>query len=249
MNIINTTKTCIHVCGVTLITFLSLITSSVNASTINPLSYSSGSLTYISPSHYEPDLIGEGGILDTVYGLENLQRIDDNLDRYWNVSGVEVAVTSVAKHAGFSQNFGFIDGDGDFTSLLFVPDMNVQSSAFTINDSGSPFRFGLDPSGSTLFSSDPLDNIYCHGHYCSQPDDHMVSWLITDGVYAGDYVLAWEDLKHLGDRDYNDLVVRVSGASVVPLPSSIVLFMSGMLGLASVVRRRSNTSTISDFNR
>jgi len=248
MNIINTTETCIHVCGVTLITFLSFIYSSVNASTINPLSYSSGSLNYISTSHYEPGLIGEGGILDTAYGLENLQRIDDNLDRYWNVSGAEVTVSSVAKHVGFSQNFGFIDGNGNFSSLLFVPDMNTQSSAFTINDSGSPFRFGLDPSGSPLFSSDPLDNIYCHGHSCSQPNDHMVSWLITDGVYAGDYVLAWEDLKHLGDHDYNDLVVRVSGASVVPVPSSIVLLMSGMLGLASVARRRNKTNSINDRN-
>jgi hypothetical protein len=71
--------------------------------------------------------------------------------------------------------------------------------------------------------------------------DHMVSWLVTDGQYAGDYVLAWEDLKLLGDRDYNDLVVRVSGVSnmpAVPVPAAAWLFVSGLLALVSVSRRR-----------
>ena len=66
----------------------------------------------------------------------------------------------------------------------------------------------------------------------------MVSWLITDGEYAGDYVLAWEDLKFLGDRDYNDLVVRVSGVAVVPVPAAVWLFISGLLSLIVVSRRR-----------
>jgi hypothetical protein len=68
----------------------------------------------------------------------------------------------------------------------------------------------------------------------------MVSWLITDGEYAGDYVLAWEDLVLLGDRDYNDLVVRVSGVSphVVPVPAAAWLFGSGLIALAAFVRRR-----------
>ena len=197
-----------------------------------------GNLTSIYPSPHEPDLTGSGGILDITYGLGNLQRIDDDLDQYWNVSANEVTVTAVAKYAGFSQDFGFIDNDDNFTSLLLVPYMNSQSNTFTIIDSGSPFRFGLDPSGSPLFSSDPLDNVICGRYHCSTPKDHMVSWLITDGDYAGDYVIAWEDLKKLGDRDYNDLVVRVSGASVVPVPAAVWLFGSGLLGLIGVARRR-----------
>ena len=128
--------------------------------------------------------------------------------------------------------------------------MNDQSSTLTINDSGSSFRFGFDPGGSPLFNSDPLDNVHCKWHYCSKPNDHMVSWLTTDGEYAGDYVVAWEDLKNLSDRDYNDLVVCVSvvsGATVVPLPSSIMLLMSRIPGLASVVRQRSNSKCINHF--
>lgn len=193
--------------------------------------------TLILPSPNEPDLIGSGGILDNVFGLANLLRIDDDMDHYWSVTGTEVGVTAVAKHAGYSQDFGFIDNDDSFTSLLYVPFMNGQSNTFNVADSGSPFRFGLDPSGAPLFSSDPSDNVACRWHRCSE-EDHMVSWLITGGQFAGDYVIAWEDLKHLGDRDYNDLVVRVSGVTVVPVPAAVWLFVSGLTGLAVAARRR-----------
>lgn len=196
--------------------------------------------TIILPSPFEPNLIGSGGILDIEFGLINLQRLDDGLDQYWNVVADEVSVTAVAKYAGYSQKFGFIDSDNDFTSLLYVPYMDGQSDTFSMFESGSPFRFGLDPSGSPLLSSDPLDNVFCGWHGCSDPQDHMVSWLITGGEYAGDYVVAWEDLKFLGDRDYNDLVVRVSGVSthVVPVPAAAWLFGSGLIGLATFARRR-----------
>jgi len=193
--------------------------------------------TIILPSPGEPNLIGSGGILDIEFGLDNLLRIDDDLDQYWNVVAETVSVTAVAKHAGYSQDFGFITSDDAFTSLLYVPTMAGQSNTFTVADSGTPFRFGLDPSGAPLFSSDPADNVLCGWHKCSEMD-HMVSWLITGGRYEGDYVLAWEDLEHLGDRDYNDLVVRVSGVSVVPVPAAVWLFGSGLLGLAAVARRR-----------
>lgn len=194
--------------------------------------------TVIYHSASEPDLIGAGGILDSEFGLDNLLRIDDDLDQYWTVTGSEVTVTAVAKYAGFRQDFGFINASNDFTSLLYVPYMDAQSNTFTAIDSGSPFRFGLDPSGSPLLSSDPLDNVYCGWFLCSQPYDHMVSWLITGGEYAGDYVVAWEDLKKLGDRDYNDLVIRVSGASPVPAPAALWLFGVGLLSLARVAGRR-----------
>lgn len=194
--------------------------------------------TLILPSPNEPDLIGSGGILDNVFGLANLQRIDDDLDQYWNVVAEQVSVTAVAKYAGYKQDFGFIDSDDNFTSLLYVPYMDGQTNTFTVADPGSPFRFGLDPSGAPLFSSDPSDNAYCGWFHCTDAVDHMVSWLITGGQYTGDYVVAWEDLKHLGDRDYNDLVVRVSGISAVPVPAAVWLFASGLLGLIAAARRR-----------
>jgi len=202
------------------------------------ISQVSAANTIIFPGFWEPGLIGSGGILDTEFGLGNLQRVDDDMDQYWSVVATEVSVTAVAKHAGFSQKFGFIDSSDNFTTVLNVPVMAAQSNTFNVSDSGSPFRFGLDPSGSPLFSSDPLDNVICGWFMCSHPKDHMVSWLITNGEYAGDYVIAWEDLTFLGDRDYNDLVVRVSGVSAVPVPAAVWLFCSGLLGLVVAARRR-----------
>lgn len=197
--------------------------------------------TLILPSPHEPDLIGMGGILDDVFGLGNLERIDDDMDQYWTVTG-EINATAIAKHAGYSQNFGFIDSDDNFSSLLYVPYWNAQSGS-AVPEIGDEIRFGLTRGAmpmfghKPIFSSDPSENITCRRHNCTE-NDHMVSWLITGGDYVGDYVLAWEDLKHLGDRDYNDLVVRVSGVAVVPVPAAVWLFASGLFGLAAVARRR-----------
>jgi hypothetical protein len=156
----------------------------------------------------------------------------------------ELSATAVAKHASFKQNFGYIDSDNDFESLLYVPYMDAQSGASSEPAVGDEIRFGLTrgavpmQGSKPIFSSDPSDNTACGWFLCLPPNDHMVSWLITDGQYAGDYVLAWEDMKFLGDRDYNDLVVRVSGVAVVPVPAAVFLFGSGLIGLAAIARRR-----------
>jgi hypothetical protein len=207
------------------------------AATVLTFSQYSMASTIILPSPNEVDLIGTGGILDNEFGLANVQRIGDDVDLFWKFTGQDATVTAVAKYAGYRQYFGFIDGNDSFTSVLYVPYMNGQSNTFSDAHSESSFRFGLKPSGSLLLSSDPSDNIFCQPS-CSVPQDHMVSWLITGGAYKGDYVVAWEDLTDLGDHDYNDLVIRVSGVTVVPVPAAIWLFGSGLLGLAAIKQRR-----------
>lgn len=197
--------------------------------------------TLIFPSFFEPNL---ESILDGEFGLENLQRIDDDQDQYWTVTG-ELNAAAVAKHAGYSQNFGFIDSSNNFDSLLYVPYMDAQSGSASV-EIGSEIKFALGRGAvpvsghKPIFTSDPSDNAICGWFFCSPDYDHMVSWLITDGEYAGDYILAWEDLKFLGDRDYNDLVVQISGVShmAVPVPAAVWLFASGLLSLVMVSRRR-----------
>ena len=56
------------------------------------------------------------------------------------------------------------------------------------------------------------------------PKTYMVSWLIADGQYAGDYVVARVGLKKTGDRDYIDLVVRISDLADVAVPLELWLF-------------------------
>jgi hypothetical protein len=72
----------------------------------------------------------------------------------------------------------------------------------------------------TYWSSDPSLN--------SDDYDHMVTFEITGGAHAGDYVIAFEDLPYASsDLDYNDFVVQVSG--VVPVPEATTVIAGALL--------------------
>lgn len=181
----------------------------------------------------ELDLLGTGGILDSLYGLANVQPIEDGPfpgDQIW--LNLEGSATATAKYSAYDQTFGYIPGEsgGTFVELFTETDgENLSGVVGTIPGSVSVFRFGDDPSGAPLRSSRESDN--------TSGNDHMVTWLITGGPSAGNYAIAWEDLD-LGDADYNDLVVEVSGVSPVPEASTLILFGSGLSGLLFYVRKR-----------
>ncbi len=65
---------------------------------------------------------------------------------------------------------------------------------------------------------------------------------LINAAYAGNYLVAFEDggsNRPFGDADYNDLVFEVK-ANAVPLPPSLLLFGSGLVGLAGLRRYRKN---------
>ncbi|MFQ5946733.1 MAG: DUF4114 domain-containing protein [Anaerolineae bacterium] len=216
---------------------LAILAASVAVVALTPLA-ANAAFTPISPAPSgELSLLGTDGILDTLYGLGNLERISDSFvgDQLWELSGAG-NVRVVAKFAGFSQDFGVIPAStgGTFTSLLtqianINPLVDPPGLPVALPALAGPFRFGDDPSGAPLWSSRQSDN-------SDGALDHMVAWRITT---TGNFVLAWEDLARLGDKDYNDLVVEVHGAAPAsPESGSLLLIGAGLVGIGVAARRQ-----------
>jgi Ca2+-binding RTX toxin-like protein len=171
----------------------------------------------------ELDLALPGGVLDQLYGLDNLERVDDFAsvpnDQLWTTVG-NAAVLAVAKFAGLNNTLGYFEGDTSptFNSLFTCSgtcfeDCSASCSPspaafFTLN---STFRFGLSTSGGDTWSS-------LQGNNSDSPKDHMVTWRVVSSDAGhpdnpvGGFVIGWEDVPDASDDgDYNDLVVEVSG--------------------------------------
>ncbi len=199
----------------------------------------------------EPSLTTQGGILDTLYGLDNLTRMDDSLDLLWGNTGV-AHVLVVAKYSGYDQTFGYLAGK---SGGIFVPLVTLSGNGhvsgteitFTIEQSTADFRWGNDPNGlggtPGLWSAREDEN--------ADELDHMVTWMITGNAghpsnVLGAFVVGFEDLPRLGDADYNDLVVLVWGVTdgpiggplAVSLPASLMLVAASVLGGAGWGRFR-----------
>ena len=195
--------------------------------------------TIMDAPFWEKNLDGPGGVLDTLYGLSNLTRIDDNFDQVWNpANGNAVAK---AKYAAYSLQLGYIRDMNGFDTANFQDLFSVSDPHFDfLNDNdpsltgnlagGGNFVWALATGGATpTWTSMPSMN---------GGDDHIVTWLIGgNSDSAGNYVIAWEDDNNLGDQDYNDLVVEVSGVAPVPIPSAILLLGSGLVAMIGIRRR------------
>ncbi len=222
------------------------------------------SFTTINPGGDGPlsTLTGFGGILDRLYGWNNLQRIDDSQDQIFDFSDGDA--TAQAKYAGYSQNFGYIadlNDDGIFdesaTSLFTVP--GGIANDFDNSIAPGPNYQGLfSTSHNFIFTNDPNGASSPSTWYSKESmnpfnEDHMVTYRIIGNGFGhtdnmiGNLVLAWEDkpytqtetfesITNLGDRDYNDLVVEIGTAT--PEPASAALLGIGFLGLAALGRKK-----------
>jgi len=197
----------------------------------------------------EPSLLVSGGILDTLYGLGNIARIEDRPfpvpdDQVWmNLDG---GATATGKWAGADETFGYFSGSsgGAFVPLFTVPvgtNGYLGGPSAVMPGSGTMpiFRLGLSTpfNNGMLWSSQQSDNT-------TPANDHMVTWLITGGNNpsgaantAGNYVVAWE-VENLGDADYQDLVVEIGMAAPVPVPGAVLLAMLGLSAVGVKLRKR-----------
>jgi hypothetical protein len=195
--------------------------------------------TFVSPTGgFNDDEPSLTAILDSLYDLDNLMRIDDDVDQIWqNLDG---GATVKAKHAAHQHEVGYLDDTPGFDSLT-----PVLSSLDTVTIGETPgqsdgltlFRWAIKdttPNPDVVWSSRPSDN--------SDGLDHMVTFRITGNAgkplnVVGNYVIAWEDLpKNSSDKDYNDVVLEVGNVAPTPEPGSVVaiagIALSGLVGWA-----------------
>ena len=194
--------------------------------------------------------IGGGGLPGDHSGGMDLLAVD--VEVFAGGSGDGMA-EFVARYAGYEQRFGYYRADGgtpsgdptsgtsngDFEHLFDVTSpgntvTNLGIGTISLADFPVGFYTNAPLGGSrTWFSEQGLN---------SDGQDHMVAfWAIeADGSISTErIIIAFEDLRNLGDVDYNDLVVELTIPGRVPPPSqdipepaTVGLMLMGVAGIA-----------------
>ena len=185
---------------------------------------------------------------DNVNSSNALSQLADGDDNWWRET--DGSISLAVRYAGYSQELGVWYNGNYYKLLTSIPDYayTEQTVSFEVKDADGepyPFMWVERTSGSPDWYSDTAFN--------SDGKDHFVAFNVTDQALIDYYnetwideqedyynldegevwFIAFEDLVGLGDRDYNDLVFvayKVT-ASPIPEPATILLFISGLIGL------------------